>query len=249
MPRLFFPRLLGNRGVGSSLPSTPTLSASRLSATSALVSITADTGTSSPVYYLQLGSVVPVTGPTINDSGSATITGLTAGATYLFYTASSNGASYSFPVYTFLSLTASDTILAAVLSQWQGSPTLLALGGTLFANEVPETLGATPVTPPYAVAVVGKSSFDWTTEKSYVEYAQVRLCCYALGAANAEAVASELHARFDWQSLPFLTATALYCRPADYQVSSSFVRYRTGEIIYNVDVVYDVAVLRNLGTG
>jgi hypothetical protein len=246
MPRLFFPRLLGNRGVGAGIPGTPTLAATRQSATSALLTIGSDAGASNQVYYQQIGTGLTVTGPLRIGPGSVTLTGLSAGSTYFFWVASSNGSSYAPPAFAFLSLTAADTVLSAFITKWNGSATLLSLGGTLFANEVPETLGTTPVTPPYAVAVVGKSAFDWTTEKQYVEYTTVSLCCYALGAANAEAVAAELHAEFDWQTLPFVSSTPLYCRPADYSVNNSFVRYKTGQVIYHVEVTYDVAVLRTL---
>jgi hypothetical protein len=246
MPRLFFPRLLGNRGTGSGIPGTPTLSAARLSATAAQLTIGSDAGASNQVYYLQIGTAATVTGPLLIGPGSVNVTGLNAGSSYLFWVASSNGVSYAPPAFAFLSLTAADTILSAFITKWNGSATLVSLGGTLFANEVPETLGTTPVTPPYAVAVVGKSAFDWTSEKQYIEYATVSLCCYALGAANAEAVAAELHAEFDWQTLPFISSTPLYCRPSDYSVSNSFVRYKTGEVIYHVETTYEVAVLRTL---
>jgi hypothetical protein len=96
------------------------------------------------------------------------------------------------------------------------------------------------------VAVVGQARYEWTTEAAYAEIATVAIHCWALGAAAAEDVAALLHAAFDWKPLPFVSTTSIYCRPLDYRVSNSFVRYQAGDVLYDVESSYEVAVNRTL---
>jgi hypothetical protein len=144
----------------------------------------------------------------------------------------------------------SDSILAACALKWNASANLLALAGTLFDAEVPETLNGRPVVPPYAAVTAEKSRFEWTTEPTYFEQTRLEFCVYCLGAAAAEAAAAAVHAEFDWKPLPFQLATSasLWVQPVDYAVSNTFTRYKTGAVVYRAEISYDVAVQRGVGT-
>lgn len=231
-------------------PTTPTVSLSRLSSTSFNAAIQSESGAINRLFYRVIGDGEDVTGPTLTSSGNLPVVGLQDNAQYMVTVVSDVGDRLSYPNIGFVSLVSSDTLSAAIRTKWDQSPTLLALGGKLYLNEIPEVdEDGHPLNVPYTYVELGRTLFEWTTEQTYMEINTVEFCTYALGGANAEAAADEVRSIFDWQSLPFrdpAKSDTIRVEPTDYKVESQMTRYRTGEIVFASHVNYHVVVGRKL---
>jgi hypothetical protein len=143
-----------------------------------------------------------------------------------------------------LSLADLDSILAALRRTFAASPaTQLALSGGLWANEVPEDVDV-----PYGYVELLGSSFLWTTEDFHVEVARVRMHVYAAGAENTERALLAVRALYDWRDLQMdanSTASTCMVQPTDASVQSEFARLKTGEVVYQATVEYEIMVNRN----
>lgn len=228
-------------------PTTPVISLARLSDTSLSVTINGDPGVINRTYYRRPGlDAADQTGPTVTGNGVVSLTSLAPSSTYQVTVVSDNG-TYSLPAFGYVSLLSVSSVLSAVLSRWNSSPTLLAAAGPLFSSEVPETIDGSDVAVPYACVRVDKSFFEWTTEQRYLECTNVDFWLFCVGLAPTEQAASLARQTFDWQSLPFVAPDATaYTRPASWQVKSTGVRYKQGQFVYVADLGYECCVNRTL---
>lgn len=233
-------------------PTQPTLTLSRLSSTSFRAAITGDAGATHRLYY-RLLNVTPsndITASTRVGNGNIDAVGLTASSQVMAWIVSDNG-EFSLPRIGFISLVVSDTLLAAVKTQWYSTPTLLTAAGKLFANEVPERdESGNLLELPYTYMHLSRTRIDFTFESEHYEYSTIEFNTFAAGAEAAEAARQEIRTTFDWKNLPFTSSsgtltTTIMAVPTDYEITEEHIRYKDGSMVYRSQMCYEVCVERN----
>lgn len=187
-------------------------------------------------------------GPSRTGDGTLTLDDLPAGACLLITVQrQSSGGVLSYP-YAFPATCATGDSLAGALGRaWALSAALPEACGQLFSQEAPEKLLSQKLTLPWTILSYDRSSYDWTTEAIYYETTHAELTTYTLGRQLAEDAATAIHNHLDWQGLPFEDhkTLAVLVEPVDFSVGSTFLRHRTGTIVWSCCLSYSVTIERH----
>lgn len=230
----------------------PTLSLARVSSNSFNATVGSTSGAEVSLYYQMHNgpNMGLLQGPlTRTGDGVISVDFLQHGGHYLVYAVTGVG-TYSLPAIDFISLSQADSTLAAIRRRWNSFPQLLAVAGPLYANEIPErNPSGGPIDLPYTAASLGRSNFDWTFEREYVEVNTLDFHIFTKGAQAAEEAQEEIRSIFDFQALPFLGIDAtqtVSIIPTDSQLLSENLRNKDGHMVWRAEICYRVAIRRRL---
>lgn len=179
------------------------------------------------------------------DSGTLTVSSLPESACILFNLIRDDGTSLSRP-YSFVATTIkADTLAGALGRKWALIPSLTQTCGQLFTQEAPETLMGKKLALPWTICCYEHASFDFTFEGLYYETTTVEFTVYALGQQQIEDALKTIHTHIDWQGLPFENPNetkVIKVDPQDYSTASTFVRHRTGKVVWHGKISYQVTL-------
>lgn len=134
----------------------------------------------------------------------------------------------------------STTLLAGVKALLDNSGVAASCTGGVYFGVIPEEEWA----PPHCVIHHGGETPEWTTENAYQEVGKVTLAFYAVGAAAAEALATQCKAAFDWQALPLGGVQTVEVRRTRYQVTPEDTRDKSGQVVFRAELDYQITLVR-----
>lgn len=228
------------------MPTQPTLTLTRLSATSFQATISgADPGSTNTLYYRKTGQTVDTTGPAIVGNGQIIVGSLVANAGYIVYVVSDLAGNKSLPALQVISLGVSDTLSGAIVAAYQGNPALVAVCPNLWDEEVPETDAVgQPINLPFAQLEVPDENPEWTFEAGYYEVCHPRITIYATTAQEADQIVAAFKGAFDWQALPFQTATAIQVMRQNVRRGAEEVVDKDNNRVFHRIMEYQIMVSR-----
>lgn len=234
-----------------SIPTTPVLSLTYISAVSFQVAITgADVGTTQTVFYQQIDfPSLPVQSFNITGNGTNILAGLNQGSHWLVWAVSSNGSSYSLPTLGNISLATSSTLLNAIKDKWYSTLGLTSLvTGGLYLSQIPDTdPQGERRDPPYCTCDQDHTRFEWTETSLFYEITTVEFNFFTPGSAqNLEQILAEIRATFDWKTLTFGDglSSSTYIQPLAFNFSAEPVRYRDTSLMYRGCMRYEFWINR-----
>lgn len=241
----------GSGDVGITSESPPFGVATYLSPTSLTLEVSKTQGDKIRVYWRQLPySQYDTVGPILeaspgNDTGTLTVSSLPESSCILFNLIRDDGTNLSRP-YSFVATTIQgDSLAGAIGRKWALIPSLTQTCGQLFTQEAPETLLGKKLTLPWTICCYEHASFDFTFEGLYYETTTVELTVYALGYQQIEDALTTIHTHIDWQNLPFSNpgvTKVVKVDPTDYMTASTFVRHRSGKVVWHGKITYQVTL-------
>jgi len=229
------------------VPTQPTLTLTRTSATSFQATVSgADGGTTNTVYYRQVGTLTDVVGPAISGNGSAGVSGLPANGSFLAWVVSDNGASKSLPAVGTVALAAAtDTLSGAMVQRFLQDPALAALCPQFYFGEIQETDAAgEAILPPFALLEVPEEKPEWNFEGSYHDIDQATITVYANTTALVDLIAAVFQADYDWQGLPFATARTVQLMRTNSRPGREELQDANGNRVFHRMLDYQVMVTR-----
>ena len=220
-----------------------------VSPTSLQLNISETQGDNVAIFWRQLPSDLrDNVGPTLTGGdGEIVLTNLPENSCILFTLVRSTGSGYSIPYSLPASTTQADTLAGAFARKWALTPTLTTVCGQIFSQEAPESLLGRKLQLPWTILSYTSAEYDWTFEGIYYETVAADLTVYALGHQLVENALLELHTHVDWQSLPFsnLLTKAIKVEPVDYRTASTFVRHRSGQMVWSGCINYVITLEKN----
>lgn len=229
-----------------------------LSPTSIRLNISKTQGDAVRVYWRRLpyeltdrvgpGLLAYPLGSSSPDGGTVEVTNLPEGSCILFSLARETTTGLSAPYCFAASTVYGDTIASALGRKWALVPALTLTCGPIFSQEAPETLLGRKLQLPWTICCYEHASYDFTFEGIYYETTNVDLTVYALGYQQIEDALSSIHSFIDWQSLPFLEPhnnKVIKVEPVNYMTASTFIRHRSGQIVWHGRISYEVTVEKN----
>ena len=127
-------------------------------------------------------------------------------------------------------------ILDQISEKWDGDLSLISTAGRLFAGEVPEfDEDGVEVSLPYTYCEVGSTSFLYYLADTYFESTEVTFHCYTVGMKKAQEAVRKIKDTFAWiDDLNFndTTSSLFSCRPLNTQVTSQYLRDKSGNPVY-----------------
>jgi hypothetical protein len=235
---LYFGRYCGQQVAPGNIPSTPSLQLSFYNSTTIIATISgSDAGTTNTLYFEKLPDNNSwFEGPSRIGNGTALLTALTQGQSYLVYVVSSNNGSYSLPAFAYISLVQStDELSTAVMARFNAYPTLLTyIPGGLWLGEVPENSSQ-----PYAWLEVSTIDTQPLMEGEF-EFGRFLIHVFGPGAQNVQTACRQLKAVFDYQQLTFTTKTCVSVIPISYLIRCEALRNAQGILMYRGTLLYRV---------
>lgn len=188
------------------------------------------------------------TGPSRTGDGDLEFTGLPVNGSILLsvFCVDPLGG-YSLPYSLPASLVQADTLSGAVGRLWGLVPALSSSCGPVFSQEAPENLSGEKLELPWTILTYDRTTQEFTTEGIYYETTRLEFACYAVGDQKAEDALAAVSTYLDWQALPFANprlVRTVMVDPVDYTVESTFMRNRTGQVVWKGCRSYLVTVER-----
>lgn len=222
-------------------PPQPSLSLSRVSATSFSASVSGGSVSAThTLYYRKAGASSDTTGPSlVGNGGLGTMSGLSANATYQAWAVGLEGGSYSLPGFAYVSLAQPETLAAGLHAHFNGSAALTAgVTGGMWTGEVPEGTA-----PPYVWLDVQEVR-QVPNFVDQLEYARVFAHLYGLGAEQTETMAYRFKGHFDYGELSISGVDCVALLPTTYRLVSEAMRHRDGRLVFRAVMGYNAILQR-----
>lgn len=224
----------------------PTVTPSITGPTTLRLGIAGTSGTVARSYWRNLPyDQVDRVGPTRTGDGDIDLVSIPPNGSLLITVVCNDPlGGYSLPRSLLWSMVEPDTLAGALGRLWALTPSLTVNCGQFFSQESPENLMGETLSLPWTIFTYDRSSYDFSFEQVYWETTSVELATYALGCHRVEQALAAIHTHLDWQRLPFLDLNthAVMVDPISSCVESTFLRHRTGEVVWRSCMSYSVTV-------